>query len=517
MRILQIPDCPWSIGQLCAGIRKFNPQIDWRVQYVPPRDIFENIMRIEEMLDGVDLIDFQYWNSARQLVNLIPALEKIPKILTHHNQKHLLAEDWSDFDLLCCKTDYAANVLNTKYQGKVVKIENCPDHSLFKWIGQDPVKPVVGYCGRVVPWKNLKEVARACYELGYPLKMMGSYDKKDYWDSIPQEYKAIMDFTHWQCNNNDRPNFYKDITIYVGFSSDGREEGTLPFLEALACGVPVVTTSNGMAADIVTDDDVMLVEFDNYENLKMAIKKLMEDAQLREKLRENGWRAVRQFTHERMARDYERVYNKVLYKWQTPVSVIIPATYERYDLVKKIIASLEEQTYKNVEAVIVWDEEEKKMSISSQKITVKNVYTYAKGYNLAMARNLGLIESIGDIIVFCDSRLLPASDAVQAFVDAILKTDDRVWFFGDKGGQKPTFVENFSAIRREYIVRGGMFNERITSYGGMSQELRDRFSFGKFKMTYLGEAKASELKKSKLTPQRREDIINMKNLLYKLK
>lgn len=528
MRILQISDSPWSIGKLTAGIRKYNPFYTWRHLYIPPRDIDENIEKVKiELSKGVDLIDFHYWNVCWQLIEKIPELKKYPKILTHHNQKNILSKDWDEFniDILCCKTQYSYNKLNEKYPNRVRLIPNVVDFDSFEWnenygTEKSRVQPVAGYAGRIVPWKGLKEIARACYELKYPLMIMGIQDKINYWNEIPEEYKQNMLFEYYQCPDNLRQNFYNDITIYVGNSREGRESGTLPFLEAMACGVPVVTTPNGMANDLINhEQNGYLVEFENYESLKAGIKKVMEDEELRLKMRKNAWQTIKSYTLERHAREYAKTYRQLLYPNYTCVSVIIPATYDRIKDVNKIIEALDKQNYPNLEAIIIWDEVEVKDGVFGQnrKIVVKQLYTEKTGYNLAMARNLGVIEAEGDILVFCDSRLMPAdNNSITRFVEEITKSQDKVWLYGNKGGNKINFVENWSCVLRKDFIYAGMFNERIDRYGAMSQELRNRFKYQGFQLKYLPDIMAVELRSSKLTAQRRKDIIYSKNIVSKL-
>ena len=525
MKILQIVDSPWAIGALAKGIRKYNPQIDWKLATVPPRSIDDHIEEVREKAKDVDIIDFQYWNVAWQLIEKIPELKKKKLMLTHHNQKNILSKDWSDFDMLLCKTDYSYNKLNEEYPGRVRKIENMIPFDEFEWNKDYPPKePTVGYVGRICPWKGLKEIAKACYELGYSLSIMGKQDKVKYWNEIPDEYKKIMKFDFMDCNDDERIDYYKSLTIYVGNSVDHRESGTLPFLEAMATGVPVVTTPNGMAADIVQDEkDALLVDFENYNDLKEKIKRAMEDKELRMKLRKNAWGVIKNYPYQRMAKDYERAYADILFSNKLIVSVVIPATVKRIEEVKQIIKSLESSSYEYIEAIVAWDEDFKKgkLPLSNEEfnIVVKEVYTgnTKEEYGLAKARNLAIIESIGKVIVFCDSRLKPEPNAIAKFAEAVFTTLDKKWVFGNKGGVgKKSFVENFSAIRREYIIKAGMFNERISDYGGASQELRTRFQWQGFELVYLPEVMATEIKSSKITPQRRKDIIKMKNLLYKL-
>jgi len=135
-------------------------------------------------------------------------------------------------------------------------------------------------------------------------------------------------------------------------------------------------------------------------------------------------------------------------------------------------------------------------------------------YGLAMARNLGVIEASGEILMFLDSRFVPEPDTIEEFMRELV--EDKVWLFGDKGAGKKSFVENFSMIRRKDFVLAGMCNERINRYGGMSQELRTRFGSQGFKFVYVPKAKAREIKTAEKLSTKRKSIIKMKDLLYKL-
>jgi glycosyltransferase involved in cell wall biosynthesis len=314
MKILQIPDCPWSIGRLCEIIRAGNPDIEFRTLYVPPRDILEHLDELAELINWADIVNFEYWNVAWQICDFLPdELEKKKKILTYHTIPNKRLDAWDEMDAIIVKTNSYWEKINALYPGKVWKVENVPDTECFKWIDTYPPKtPAIGYVGRVVPWKGLKEVARVCYELGYPLYVMGAFDKTDYWKSIPDEYKSIINFDFWGCEDNRRLDFYKTISLYVGNSEPDHEAGTLPFLEALACGVPVVTTANGMAADIVEGEkDVLLFHYGAYEEMKNQIKRAMDSLALREKLRVSGRNAVAKYTPAWLAMRTRNVFDYV--------------------------------------------------------------------------------------------------------------------------------------------------------------------------------------------------------------
>ena len=117
--------------------------------------------------------------------------------------------------------------------------------------------------------------------------------------------------------------------------------------------------------------------------------------------------------------------------------------------------------------------------------------------------------------------MLPAPDAVEKFIKHLSLPNgslhkQKIWFFGDKGAGKKNFVENFSAILREHYIKMSGCNERITRYGGMSQELRERYEFAGFKFEYCEDVTAVTLCSTHKTRERRQDIIESKFQLFKM-
>ncbi len=528
MKVLFVPDVlNWAIGHLVQSKVKHLNQFECKVIAVHPRDAK---VQAESFMDTVrdfepDIIIYEYFRSAEQLINAQPDLKTYKSVLVHHNQrdKALFHADWNELgiDTIITHTSKAREKLNEKGYFNVETINHGIDLDFFTYSGEEPQEKQVGYVGRIVPWKGLKEVASACEELGYPLQIMGAVDKPEYWEQVS---KKNLRFDYFECTDEERVGAYHNMSIYVGNSEDNYEEGTLPFLEALACGVPVVTTPNGVAKDIIQDEhNALLVPFGDYDALKNAIKRLMEDDELRKKLRKNGWNTVKNMTEKKMAWEYGKLIHQIVHK-EDLVSVVIPSTFDRVGQVNKILRALENQTYnkKAIEAIVVWDEVVDLESIVLPKlapvnITVRTLVTNKDGYNLAMARNLGAIESNGEFLMFCDSRLEPDMDSILVFVQAMDNLGGgRFWMFGDKGAQKISFVENFSFLKRADFFRFGMMNERINRYGGMSQEIRTRWIRQGGELSYVEQAKAKQLIKSGTDDKKRKDIIESKFQLLKM-
>lgn len=136
------------------------------------------------------------------------------------------------------------------------------------------------------------------------------------------------------------------------------------------------------------------------------------------------------------------------------------------------------------------------MAVAELKKRVKTPLIYLQttkeGYGLAKARNIGILEALGEQILFLDDRLVLKNDALEKIAT---HNGERVWYWGGKIAKgklstKREFVENFSWCRKRDIAEMGLFNERITAYGGMSQEIRERAK--RFGMTfqYVEEAQA---------------------------
>jgi glycosyltransferase involved in cell wall biosynthesis len=136
-----------------------------------------------------------------------------------------------------------------------------------------------------------------------------------------------------------------------------------------------------------------------------------------------------------------------------------------------------------------------------------------KDYGLARARNIGTEWAAGDLVVYCDERQVMAPDCIEQFVKY---AKPRYWLFGNKGGNKKEFVENLSCVYRRDVITAGLFNERITEYGGMSQELRHRIRNQGLKTEYVESARATPAGKSSNRNRKRLEIIHMKDLLYRM-
>jgi glycosyltransferase involved in cell wall biosynthesis len=106
-------------------------------------------------------------------------------------------------------------------------------------------------------------------------------------------------------------------SLYEGFS--------LPAIEAMSCGVPVVATTGGALPEVVgtSGETGLLVEPNNPEALVDAIRSLLDDPELRERLGAAGrQRVIERFTWQVTARGTAACYDAILSHRPLPDSMI---------------------------------------------------------------------------------------------------------------------------------------------------------------------------------------------------
>lgn len=541
MKIIAITDKKGSaIDRLARMNEKHLEHLGYKVFTLhPKRPSAEETRDLEQALREADAVDAQYWKSAITARRMFPQFSAIPWVLTHHNEHNINDTDkdhWEWKDLT-----WAAHVCKNKWQRAELKkngvdatlIRHAIEWGNFEFNEKLPGQKVVGYVGQMKKVKGVREIAQACRDLGYRLLLVGSISEKDYFDEILKEFEGTI-ITHYPGSlavpDADIKSAYAKMDVYCANSDDGTESGTMPILEAMASGVPLVTRRIGLVRDCGKHGENMWIReggMRDIEDLKTGLKMVMENADIAAKLREAAWRSARQYHPEIQAREYDKVLRAALRPGEASVSVIM-ATYSRNKELFENIENLREQTYTNFEVVIGDDNflggsaEIRSWLLDNRgrfPFPIRHVWTHKiqEGYGLAKARNVATIEATGEYVVICDDRLKMHPNAISAFIAMLEKQDKRkkTWVWGSKG-QFKTFVENFSATKRRYLIDAGMFSERMSLYGGMTQEVSGRFGAQGFSFEFCPQAVAEPMFGTHSRSRHRSDIVESKVRLYKM-
>lgn len=513
-----------AIDRLAHGMDKYMDNIDYQVVSVhPKRPDSEQLQRFESLAIDADIIDWQYFRTAEMLRDRYDWLLDKKQILTHHNPYSIEEQSWDGYDMVVANNKTILKRLEAITTAPLEFVPNCVDTDFWKYnldwtpLDQNNKSSVIMVANRIESKKGILPVAIAAADAGMKFILVGSI-------SDPNYFRAIMDTGHVEFHEKISDEQLRDLyyrsTIHVCNSVDNYESGTMPMLEAMLCGTPVLTREIGQVPDIYNGDNlrIMRVDPEESERIEKELNQMVFDKKALEKQRDAGWNTAKSRSFERRAYQYQKLYRQVLFD-TTPVSIVLPI-YNNPDVIRKNLNAIANQTYKNVEVVVCDDNRSESNKNTVQEFSqyvgfpVRYVNTGSDDddYGLARARNQGVIESTGDVIVFMDQRMIPDPEAVEQFVLAL---KPKHWLYGNKGAKKE-FVENFSAIYRDDVIASGLFNERINLYGGQSQEVRNRIRRQGFQIEFVEGAKATPTGKSSNRNRKRSDIIKMKNRLFKM-
>lgn len=515
-----------ALDRLAQGVAPYHDNLDYAVLPVHPKRPDDYQLEQFAILGGAaDIIDFQYFKSALMLLQLFPWLSEKKKILTHNNPYSIYDEKWSQFDAVVANNRTMEKNLKAHVGRDVEYIPLTVDAHFWQYSHEwQPNKRVIMVANRIEAKKGIAEVATAVGNLGLKLVLVGAISDRNYFNEVLQA--GPVEF-HEQISDADLRDLYYGSTIHVCNSRDNFESGTLPILESMLCGTPVLTRSVGHVPDLFNGNNLTLNEGgpEEVETIMDHLENMLNDKKQMEEQRQSAWNTAKNFDNERRAYMYQQLYRRVLSD-KEPVSIIVPVS-DKPDVIRECLNAVAAQDYPNIELIVADDYSEKEWEGRGRSPNQDLVQEFARtvsfpvryipshaydDYGLARARNRAIIEATGDILVFCDQRMIMAPNAVSQLVDNLVP---KVWVYGNKDGKK-TFIENFSAIRRQELINAGMFNERMDRYGGMSQEIRSRTKTQGIRHVFIESAKATPRSKSSNRNRKREDIITIKNKLFKL-
>ncbi|MFA5010147.1 MAG: glycosyltransferase family 1 protein [Patescibacteria group bacterium] len=165
------------------------------------------------------------------------------------------------------------------------------------------------YLGTLEPRKNIARLIEAfqTIRLQHPdtyLVLAGAKGWSD--DILPSPPPPQIVVTGY-IDDHDRPTLYNLATMFV-FPSLYEGFG-MPPLEAMACGVPVITAAVASLPEVVGESAVLINPTDTRQ-LAQSINKLLGNKDLRIQLRQQGLAQAKQFTWEAtLAHTRQAIYN----------------------------------------------------------------------------------------------------------------------------------------------------------------------------------------------------------------
>lgn len=164
---------------------------------------------------------------------------------------------------------------------------------------------IVGMVGRVNPSKghetflqSIPEIQAKCPNTVFVVVGGGEYIS---------ELQRMNRAVHFLGPRGNIPEIMKDLDVFV--LASWNEPFGLVTVEALAAGVPVVATNTGGTAEIITDGETgLLIPPKDPVKLAQAVKRVLSDEKLADKLKEGGVRRAKIFNIRDMAINTLNVY-----------------------------------------------------------------------------------------------------------------------------------------------------------------------------------------------------------------
>jgi len=343
MKILQVADRPgWAIDRLSKPISEFYENVD--MSYVNTAadrfldtgfsDWKSSVQYTHELGSQYDIVHFHRLEAA--VIGIDTLRPETKRFLTIHTER---LKDFDDkrillFDHIICPTKFAYEYLkknleewkNEKTQihqvGYGIDLEkfrrqadlhHIPHHinlSNYYLLAREPNAKEIGFVGRIVKWKRYAKIQKAVHDIG--LKLIGCGYIEDSREYNANGLKDDEDFYfHAMVPECLMSRFYARMNLFICLSEPHVEAGPLPILEAMACGVPVLSTRVGWTVDNCEHlKNIYFIEENEIDNLPQIIKSVYDNKELRAKLREGGLELIKNFDVKHYAEELMKLYEQ---------------------------------------------------------------------------------------------------------------------------------------------------------------------------------------------------------------
>ncbi len=251
----------------------------------------------------------KFGNIYRKLV--VPRVVKLSKkiITVSHFEKKRISDYFSINDDNKLKavyngvSEYFQPITNKTELKRVKELYHLPDNFFFFLGNTDPKKNTKG---TLKAFSDFIKQTKADYKL-----VMLDYDRSELskiLDEIGDSNLINRIVLTGYVVNTDLPVIYSLCKVFLYPSL--RESFGIPMLEAMACGVPVIT-SNTSSMPEVAGNAAKIIDPHKPEEITKAIIDLVNDEKLREKLISDGLVRAAKFSWKAMAENVLEIYNEI--------------------------------------------------------------------------------------------------------------------------------------------------------------------------------------------------------------
>ena len=157
---------------------------------------------------------------------------------------------------------------------------------------------------------TLLEAMSLLADLPVALCVAGSDETRPY--DAPIERLNLAACVRFLPSRGDVAFYYAAADAYVGPSLE--DTFAQPPMEAMSCGLPVITTSTNGTAEIMTDgvDGLILEDPNDARTLASQMRSLYEDPELRARLGERAAQTASRYTWDENGRQFRELFSRIL-------------------------------------------------------------------------------------------------------------------------------------------------------------------------------------------------------------
>ena len=179
------------------------------------------------------------------------------------------------------------------------------------------------FLGRISSEKGPKEAILTAKKAGVHLKIAAKIDAVDT-EFFEKEIKGLIDGKQiefiGEIGPEEKSEFLKNAVGLIA-PIQWEEPFGLYFIEAMACGTPVISFKRGSVPELVKDKETgFICEVNNMEQMSESVKNLWQMPEKEyAKIRYDSRRHVeKNFSREKMTNEYEKVYQEIVNKKALP-------------------------------------------------------------------------------------------------------------------------------------------------------------------------------------------------------
>ncbi len=215
----------------------------------------------------------------------------------------------SQLDVRCAVSPAAERLAKSALGGKYKLLFNAIEIQRYKKTSKKPNdKPTIFFLGRHEPRKGLKFLIKAMEELPLDvhLQIAGDGPETEQLKSSTRNNPRI----EWlgRLDTREKNMRLANADLFCVPSLSGESFGVV-LLEAMASGTPIVASDlEGYSSVARPDIDAILVPPGDSQALAKGIQSILSDKSKAEKLIKSGAERVRNFSMQKLAKEYEEIY-----------------------------------------------------------------------------------------------------------------------------------------------------------------------------------------------------------------